>query len=145
MKTVREVAVPVENTPGKLSAISELLGANGIHVLAVYVRAEGDSATVRIAAPEPERVANILGGAGYLPSVQQIIAAEVPLHPGGLNALFKSLKLADVNVEYLYSFIGEQPAGRSSILLLGVNDVTKAVDALSREWIQLHGEELFEY
>lgn len=145
MKTVREVAVPVENTPGKLSAISELLWANGILVLAVSVKAEGDSATVRIVAPEPERVANILGGAGFLPSVQEIIAAEVPLHPGGLNALFKSLKLADVNVEYLYSFIGGHLAGGSSILLLGVNDVTKAVDALSNEWIQIHGEELFEY
>jgi hypothetical protein len=145
MKTVREIAVPVENTPGKLSAISELLWTNGIQVLAVTVRTDGESAAVRIVVPEPERVANILSGAGYLPSIQEIIAAEIPLHPGGLNALFKSLKLADVNVECLYSFIGGHSAGDSNILLLGVNDVTKAVGALSSDWIQLHGEELFTF
>ncbi|MEJ2718429.1 MAG: hypothetical protein P8182_15055 [Deltaproteobacteria bacterium] len=143
MKTVREIAVPVENAPGTLSAISELLGANGIPILAVTLRAERNSGSVHVVVPEPDRVANILEGAGYAPSVQEIIAAEIPLHPGGLNALLKSLRLAGVNIEYLYSFIGGNAAGDSSILLLGVNDLAEAVNALSEEWIQLHGEELF--
>lgn len=145
MKTVREIAVQVENAPGKLSAISELLGVNGIPILAVTIRTEGDSGAVHLVVPEPDRVVNILGGAGYSPSVQEIIAAEIPLHPGGLTALLKSLRLGGVNIEYLYSFIGSHSAGDSSILLLGVNDLTEAVDALSGEWIQLHGEELFTF
>lgn len=145
MKTVREIAVKVENAPGTLSAISELLGANGIPILAVTVQTEGDAGTVHLVVPEPDRIVSILEGAEYSPSIQEIIAAEIPHHPGGLNALLKSLRLAGVNIEYLYSFIGGHSGGDSSILLLGVNDLTKATDALSEEWIQIHGEELLAF
>ena len=91
MKTVKEVALRIENKPGTLSVISELLGANGINILALTVRVEGDLGIVNFVATDPSRVVNILKSAGYSPSEQQILAAETPHHPGGLNAVLKPL------------------------------------------------------
>jgi hypothetical protein len=146
MKTVREIALTLENKPGKLSEISELLGANGINILALTVRTEGEVGTLHIIVPDPERVINILHSAGYSPTVQEILAAVAPHHPGGLNAILKPLKQAGVNVEYLYSCIGGQCASDGgTIILLAVDDLAKAHDALSREWIQLFGEELYTF
>ncbi|HMK37243.1 MAG TPA: ACT domain-containing protein [Desulfomonilaceae bacterium] len=145
MKTVKEVAVNLENRPGKLSEISELLGANGINILGLTVRTEGAVGTLNIVVTDPARVVNILESAGYSPSIQEILAAEAPHHPGGLNALLKPLKLAGINVGYLYSCIGSHGAGDETIILLGVDDLAKAHDVLSREWIRLYGEELYNF
>ncbi len=145
MKTVREVAVQLENKPGTLSTISELLGAAGINILALTVRTAGDAGTVHFVAPDPERVTAILEGAGYKPAVREILAAEPPNHPGGLNAMLKALKLAQVNIEYLYSWIGTPVSRCSNIVLLGVDDLSAAHTALTAEWIRLYDEELYRY
>lgn len=145
MKTVKEVAVKLENRPGALSEISELLASNGINILALTVRTEGPLGTLHFVVTDPTRVLNILESAGYSPTVQEILAAEAPHHPGGLNALLKPLKLAGVNVSHLYSCIGSHGAGDETIILLGVDNLAAAHDALEREWIRLYGEELYNY
>jgi hypothetical protein len=145
MKTVKEVAVKLENRPGTLSEISELLASNGINILALTVRTEGPLGTLHFVVTDPTRVLNILESGGYSPTVQEILAAEAPHHPGGLNALLKPLKLAGVNVSHLYSCIGSHGAGDETIILLGVDNLAAAHDALEREWIRLYGEELYNY
>ncbi len=145
MKTLREIAVQLENKPGSLSQLSELLGANGINILALTVRTEGLTGTLNFVVPEPDRVVNILQAAGFSPSLREILAAEAPHHPGGLNALLKPLRRAGINVEYLYSFIGSHEAGDRTIILLGVDNPSAAYNALAEEWIQLYGEELFSF
>lgn len=145
MKTVKEVSLKLDNRPGTLSEISELLGANGINILALTVRTEGDKGTVSLVPGDPDRGINILDSAGYAPSVREVIAAEIPHHPGGLNAILKPLKLAGVNVEYLYAYLGAHGASERTIILLGVDNVAAAHDALTREWIQLYGEELYSF
>jgi len=143
MKTVEEIVVRLENRPGTLSAVSELLGSNAINILALTVRTNGDEGVMSFVPSDPVRAQNILRSAGYEITTQDIIAAETPSHPGGLNAVLKPLKLADINVEYLYSCIGSAGCGERTILLLGVSDVPKAYEALKEQWIKLYGEELY--
>jgi hypothetical protein len=142
MKTVKEIAVELENRPGTLSAVNELTGANGINIMALNVRTDGTKGVLHFVAPDPARVLNILQSAGYKATVQDVIAAEIPHHPGALNALLKPLRLAGVNIEYLYSCIGSGCSDRT-IILLAVNDLSKAYDALASEWITLYGDELY--
>ncbi len=145
MNTVKEVAVKLENKPGTLSRVSELLGANGINIIGLTVRAEGSEGILNFVTPDPSRVTNILESAGYQPHVQEILAAEAPHHPGGLNAILKPLKAADVNVKYLYTCIGIHGSLDRTIILLGVDKLQEAHDALSKEWIKLLGEELYTF
>jgi hypothetical protein len=143
MKTVQEITVKLENRPGSLSEISELLGANGISILALTF--EGSAGTLSLVSTDPARALNILESAGFSATVQEILAAEAPHHPGGLNALLKPLKLAGVNVEHLYSCISFHGAGDKTIILLSVDNPSVAYDALSKEWIKLYGEELYNF
>ena len=50
---------------------------------------------------------------------------------------------AGVNDEYLYSSIDFHGAGDSAVGLIEVDDPAKAHDDLEREWMRLHGEELY--
>jgi hypothetical protein len=145
MKTVQEIVVKMKNKPGTLSEVSEILGANGINILALTMRIEGAAGTMSFVSTDPARALNILESAGYSATFHEIIAAEAPHHPGGLNALLKPLKLAGVNVEHLYSCIGFHGAGDKTIILLSVDNPAAAYDALSKEWIKLYGEELYNF
>lgn len=145
MKVVQEISVKLENKPGTLSEVSELLSADGISILALSVTIGEDPGTLRFVATDPTRVVNILESSGYTVSVGEIIAAEIPKHPGGLNTVLKTLKLAGVNIEYLYSCVGSHGAGHSTVLMLGVDNPTSAHEALSREWIRLYGDELYAF
>jgi hypothetical protein len=144
MKTVKEITVTLENKPGALSEISELLGAGGIHILALTIKTVGAGGTLSLVASEPSRVVSILESAGHSPKVRDIIAAEAPHHPGGLNAILRPLKRKGINVDCFYACISCYGAGDSSIILLGVNDPAGAYDALSSEWIKMYGEELYD-
>lgn len=143
MKTVKEISIELENKPGNLSVVSDLLAAEGIIILALTVRPRGEIGTVSLVVTDPARVVTILESAGYRPSVKEIIAVQAPQHPGGFSTVLKTLKLAGVNIEYLYTCVNSRFSGNSVILLLGVNDLATAHDALAREWIRLYGEELY--
>jgi hypothetical protein len=145
MKTVKEIEIKLQNKPGVLSEINELLGANGINILALTIRTTGGSGKLDFVATDPTRVVNILESAGYKPKLKEVLAVEAPHHPGALHALLKPLKLAGVNIEYFYSSISSHGMGDRTIILLGVDNLSAAHDALAREWIQLYGEELYNF
>lgn len=138
MKTVKQLSLELPNKPGMLTQISEILGDNGINIIGLFIL--GDQGVMHFVANEPEKASNVLSSVGYKVKEQEIIAAETPHHPGGLNAIFKPLKDAGVNVEYLYSYLG---GGDKTILLLGVDKLEEGIAALERNWIQLYGKELY--
>lgn len=145
MKSVKEIAVHLQNRPGALSEISDLLGANGINILGLTVRAENAEGTLNFIATDPSKVINILESAGFKPVFKEILAAEAPHHPGGLNAILKPLKLAGVNIEYLYTCIGYHGVGDRTVILLAVDKLKEGHEALTKDWIRLFGEELYNF
>ena len=113
MKTVKQIDLLLKNEPGALSAVSELLGANGINIIGFYVATEGPEGRLHFIANDPEKAVNVLRTGGYKIDVQNVIACETPHHPGGLNAVLKPLKKANINVDYIYPCIGTGNSHRS--------------------------------
>ena len=54
MKSVQEIELCLKNKPGQLSAISELLGANGINIIAIYVSTAEKEGKLRFVANDPK-------------------------------------------------------------------------------------------
>ncbi len=140
MKSVQEIELFLKNEPGQLSAISELLGANGINIIAIYVSAAEKGGKLRFVANDPQKASNILKTAGYQLTTHEVIACETPHHPGGLNAVLKPLKAAEINVDYIYPCIG---TGSITVLILGVDSVGNAVKVMEENWIRVLGSDLY--
>ncbi len=140
MKSVQEIELCLKNKPGQLSAISELLGANGINIIAIYVSTAEKEGKLRFVANDPKKASNILKTAGYQITTHEVIACETPHHPGGLNAVLKPLKAADINFDYIYPCIG---IGNITVLILGVDSVEDAVKVMEENWIRVMGSELY--
>jgi hypothetical protein len=143
MTTIKDISVKMDNKPGALWSLSELLRSNGLAILGLTVRQEGDRGIVNFLAGEPSRVLHVLESAGYTPTAHEVIAAEVPSHPGGFNVILKALKNAEVNIDYLYSCSGPRALSEGAILLIGTDKSSAAAESLTREWIRLWGEEIY--
>ncbi|MDD5476431.1 MAG: hypothetical protein PHU03_07975 [Syntrophales bacterium] len=141
MKTVKQIGHFLKNEPGSLSEVSDLLGANGINILAIYFKAEGKEGWLQYVPNDPERTVNVMKSAGYEVEVTDVLACVVPHHPGGLNAVLKPLKNAGINVENIYACFGT--IGSVTVAILGVENVMEAARILSNNWIRLLGEELY--
>ena len=140
MKTVKQIDLLLKNESGTLSMVSELLGANGINIIAFYVTTEKDEGRLHFVANDPDKAVNVLKTAGYKIDEQDVIACETPHHPGGLNAVLKPLKAAKINVDYIYPCIG---TGETTVLILGVGPLKEAVTIMEDNWIRVLGSELY--
>ena len=140
MKTVKQIDLLLKNEPGTLSAVSDLLGANGINIIAFYVATQKDEGRLYFVSNDPEKAINILKTAGYGVEVRDVIACVTPHHPGGLNAVLKPLKEANINVDNIYPCIG---TGDITVLILGVGPVKDALMVMEDNWIRVLGDELY--
>jgi len=142
VKTIKEISHSLKNEPGALSEVSEMLGANGINIVALYFTAQGKEGKLQFVCNDPDRAFNVMKSVGYDIDTREVIACVVPNHPGGLNAVLKPLKTGDINVDYIYSCLG---TGDITVVILGVDAVDKACKILSANWIRLMGDELYHF
>lgn len=140
--SVKQISVSLENVPGMFLAVSERLGAEGINIRAISVADTSDISTVRFVSDDPEKTANVLRSHGYSVREREVLAVEVPDHPGGLRAVLKPLKEASINVLYFYPFLGRGESGQP-IVILGVDKTEEAVAALAGNWLHTFGSEIY--
>ena len=102
--------------------------ANDVHVLALMVLDTTDSSIIRVVVDDPDRARDMLGREGFPFTESKLVAVEV--NPTDLNRLMVALLEAELNINYLYSFI-PHPHGKS-IVALSMEDNDLADQALRR-------------
>ena len=138
---VKQISVLLDNAPGTLARLSNILDNEDITTKAMLAASVEQQSTVRLVVNDPDRAAAVLGSFGFNFEVSPVLAAEVPLHPGWMNAILKCLSVADVNIHYLYTTINR--LGRETIVILGVDDLDEARKVLQRNWIRLIEDEIY--
>jgi hypothetical protein len=138
---IRQLSVSLDNVPGSLSIVSEILGREGVNIRAISVADTSDISTVRFVVDDPEKANNILTGNGYHPKETDVLAVETPDHPGGMNAMLKPLKAAGINVHYLYPHLGR--INNNAIVILGVDRTEEAQKVLAQNWVKTVGHEVY--
>ncbi len=139
--SVKQISVSLENVPGMFLRVSECLGDEGINIRGLSVADTSDISTVRFVVDVPEKAANVLRSHGYSVKETDVIAVEVPDHPGGMQAVLKPLKGANINVHYLYPYLGRGETGQP-IIILGVDKTEEAIEVLKKNWVRTFGKEI---
>ena len=138
---VTQISVSLENVPGALMNISEILGREGVNIRAISVADTSDISTVRFVVDDPAKAINILKGNGYARRETQVRAVETPDHPGGLIAVLKPLRSSGINVHYLYPHLGR--ISNNAIVILGVDNTEEAQKVLQQNWVRTLGKEVY--
>ena len=140
--SIKQVSVNLENVPGTLMDISERLGIEGINIRAISVAEADKASAVRFVTDNPAKTINVLRSNGYAVVETDVIAVEVPDHPGGLLAVLKPLKAAKINVIYLYPYLGRGESGQA-IIILAVDKTQEAINVLKKNWVRTFGREIY--
>jgi len=100
VKTVKQIELWLNNVPGQLSDISDILSDNRINIIACcYATTHEEKGLFYFVANDPDKAVNVLKSAGYKIKTKQVIACEMPHHPGGMNIVLKLLKDANINLD----------------------------------------------
>ena len=91
---------------------------------------------------DPDKTVTVLKSKGYSVRESSVIAVEAPDHPGGLQAVLKPLKEADVNVLYLYPYLGRGESGQP-IIIVGVDKTEEALELMKKNWVHTFGDEIY--
>jgi hypothetical protein len=140
--SVKQISVSLDNTPGKCLAVSECLGVEGINIRAISVADTSDISTVRFVTDDPKRTVDVLKSHSYPVKETDVIAVEVPDHPGGLQAILKPLKAANINVLYFYPYLGRGESGQA-IVILGADKIEEANGILQKNWVRTFDTEIY--
>ena len=125
---VIQFSVFTPNRLGRLHDLIGLFGANGMHVLALMVLDTTDSAIIRIVVDDPDRTRELLTREGFSYTESKLVVVEA--NSSDLGRLMSALLAAELNINYLYSFI-PHPQGKS-IIALSIEDNEVAEQALLR-------------
>jgi hypothetical protein len=137
--TVKEIVLEIKDRPGELSSVVGSLYENDIKVPAFWVGTKNKKATIRLITSDPNTAVSVLTGLGCKAKTMDVIAAQVPNHPGGLNTILQLLKSASINILHIYPCLDtEDPA-----LILEVDKTKEAVKVLEDNWINLYDERIY--
>ena len=103
---LNQISVFVENKPGKLQQLTDVLAKNNINMRALSLAEASEFGIVRIIVEDIQAASKLLTEADYIHTVTDVIGVAIPDEPGGLNHVLAILSKAGVNVEYMYAFLG---------------------------------------
>lgn len=141
--TLDQISVFVENSPGKLADVFELLAGESIDLRAMSIADTSSFGILRLIVDKPVRAQKVLADAEYLVQMTKVIPVAVSDTPGGLAKAIRVLSDADISVEYTYAFVGHKSG--SAYVVFRVEDNEKAMEVLAQNGINvISAEELYE-
>ena len=141
---INQISVFVENRPGALQSMTAVLKENGIDMRAFSLAETSDFGIARIIVDDVYKTTTALREANFVHSVTQVLGVALSDTPGGLDKILKILAEAEVNVEYMYAFLGGKK-GDEAYMIFRVADNAKAAAALAAKGVkQVEQEEMTE-
>lgn len=128
---VQQIAVFLENRSGRLAEITSILAENDINIRALSVADTADFGILRLIVDKVELAEKALRAAGFTVGKTNVIAVEVPDRTGGLAMVLKSIKEANLNVEYMYAFVNK--TGENAVLIFRFEEMDRAIETLLKD------------
>ena len=132
---IDQVSIFMENHPGRLVEILELLAARGFDLRAYTVAETPDFGILRMILTDAGAAVTALKQQGYTAQKNAVLAVFIPDKPGSSILPLKLLGEAGINIEYTYAFA--QPEANCAVLLLRVDDNAKAERILTDAGVRL--------
>jgi hypothetical protein len=138
---IHQLSLFAENKPGHISAPARLLAQEGIDIRALFLADSQHFGIVRMIVSDWQKAAAVFEAHGSVVKVTEVLAVEVPDHPGGLADVLGALDGSGINIEYMYAF--PYPRGDQAILIFRFADPDAAIERLQTAGINvLSGDEL---
>jgi len=135
MYLIKQISIFVENKPGRLKAMTNILKDNNIDIRALSIADTKDFGILRLIVNDPDKTCEVLKNAECTVTITDVLAVGLEDKPGGLAVVMDTLFDNSISVEYMYAFFSKLE-GQASVILR-VNDNKNAADVLTKNGIKL--------
>lgn len=132
---VKQISIFVENKPGRLKAMTNILKDIGVDIRALSIADTKDFGILRVIVNDPEKACAALKDADCTVTITDVLAVGVEDRPGGLAKVMDTLFENKISVEYMYAFVSKSE--NIAYVILRVADNKYAADVLSKAGIKL--------
>jgi hypothetical protein len=131
-----QLSVFIENRPGRLERICEVLHKTGINIRAMTLATSSAGwGVLNLLVNRPEQAKDALCASGHSAALRRIVVVEMPDRPGGLHEVIALLAQAGLNVENAYGTVLRE--GTAAILVVDVEKTEQAQDVFARAGVKL--------
>lgn len=125
----KQLAVFLDDQPGTLAAVAELLGGLGINIYALTLAEGIGHGYLRMVVDQHAEALRALQEAHELVMERDVLLLELSNAPGSLGVVARRLAGAGVNLEYAYCAGG--PGVDRGLVVVKVDDLDKALATLA--------------
>jgi hypothetical protein len=137
---LRQLSLFLENRPGQLMQPCQVLGKAGIDIITMSLADTQQFGILRLIVRDDDRAKQVLEQAGFVVTMTDMLAAEVPDRPGGLAGVLEAFDQAGLSVEYIYP-LAAGARGRTAVLVFRVEDPVGAARMLSDRGVRILSRE----
>ena len=137
--SIKQISVFLENKPGSLKAMTDVLAKHQIDMRALSLAETSDFGIARIIVDDVYNTMTVLKDAGYVCQITKVLTIEMQDEPGALSKILDLLGKEGINLEYTYAFLTRKKD--TAYLVLKVADLEKAEKVLRAASIKLVGQE----
>jgi hypothetical protein len=124
---LKEFDVYVQDKPGELAKVCEILGGNGVNIRAIASERAQPKPLIRIVTDDEATTKSTLRRLGVAYDQRDVLSIRLPDRPGELGKMARKLAMAMVNVDSIYILSKEN--GMTEMALT-VDNIVKAERAL---------------
>jgi len=138
MKRIKQISIFVENKPGRLLDVVEILGNSNIDIKAISLADSSDFGIVRLICENPESAYEVINNSGFTASLTEVLAIAISDKPGSLAKVLRALKESDVNIEYMYGFSAKTKD--HAVMIIKVSNLEETIKCCISNNVQVLSE-----
>ena len=132
---IQQISVFLENKPGRLAHVAEVLRDNKINIRALTIADTSDFGILRMIVNKPEAALEVLKRAGFTVKQSVLLGVEIEDREGVLYDIMHLCDVSGLNVEYTYSFV--EQSSNKAILFLRFEDPEEAIEVFRAKGYKL--------
>ena len=132
MKT-KQLSIFLENKSGRLTEVTEALGAAGINLSAMSNADNSDFGILRCIVSDPDKAYQVLKDQHFAVKITDVIGFVCPNVHGSLAVVLKHLSDNGVFIEYMYSFAN----GNVATVVIRPTDLDACEKILAEKKVEL--------
>ena len=122
---IKQLAVFVENKHGSLDEITAMLANAGVDIRALSISETQDFGILRMIVSDLDAAKATLKANECVYTVTDVVGVSIPDTPGAMAGVIRILSENDINLEYVYAFLGASHASACVILRVADNERTE--------------------
>lgn len=101
---LKQLSVFLENRPGHLNRVCEVLSQAGINIVTMTLSDTSEFGILRLIIRDWQYAKQVLEKAEFAVKLTEVMAVEMADEPGGFGKILKVAEAGGLSVEYMYTF-----------------------------------------